>query len=112
MILLGGLRGTPGTVAVFLVAAGLALVASGVLVSRLERLGERIGLTDAALGMVAALGANAPEISASVTALVRGQRDVGIGVILGSNAFNLAALLGLAAIVAGGVRFHRRVVLL
>ena len=51
--------------------------------------------------MVAALAADAPEISAAITALARGQRDVSVGVILGSNAFNLATLLGLSAIVAG-----------
>jgi hypothetical protein len=37
---------------------------------------------------------------------------VGAGVIIGSNVFNLAALLGLAAVVAGRIAFHRRVVLL
>ena len=37
---------------------------------------------------------------------------MGAGVIIGSNVFNLAALLGLAAVVAGGIAFHRRVVLL
>src|SRR5207247_543486 len=36
----------------------------------------------------------------------------GAGVIVGSNVFNLAALLGLAAVVAGWIAFHRRVVLL
>jgi cation:H+ antiporter len=47
-----------------------------------------------------------------VTALARGQASVGAGVVLGSNVFNLAALLGLAAVVAGRIAFHRRVVLL
>jgi cation:H+ antiporter len=47
-----------------------------------------------------------------VTALARGQGSVGAGVVIGSNVFNLAALLGLAAVVAGRIAFHRRVVLL
>ena len=58
------------------------------------------------------LGANAPEVTSSVTALLRGERDVGVGVIIGSNVFNLAALLGLAAVISGRIRFHRRVVVL
>ena len=97
-----------------LFAAGVAvsLVASWLLVSRLERLGERAGFSEAWLGLVAALAADAPEITSSVTALVRGQASVGAGVVIGSNVFNLAALLGLAAVVAGQIRFHRRVVLL
>jgi cation:H+ antiporter len=59
-----------------------------------------------------ALAADAPEVTSAVSALASGQRNVGTGVILGSNAFNLAALLGLAAIVAGRIALHRRVVVL
>ena len=97
-----------------LFAAGVAvsLAASWLLVSRLERLGERAGFSEAWLGLVAALAADAPEITSAVTALARGQPSVGAGVVIGSNVFNLAALLGLAAVVAGRIAFHRRVVLL
>ena len=99
---------------VLLFAAGVAvsLAASWLLVSRLERLGERAGFSEAWLGLVAALAADTPEITAAVTALTRGQASVGAGVVIGSNVFNLAALLGLAAVAAGGIAFHRRVVLL
>ena len=61
---------------------------------------------------MAALAADAPEITSAVTALARGQSSIGAGVVIGSNVFNLAALLGLSALVAGRVAFHRRVVLL
>jgi Ca2+/Na+ antiporter len=47
-----------------------------------------------------------------VTALARGQAAVRAGVVIGSNVFNLAAPLGLAAVVAGRIAVHRRVVLL
>jgi cation:H+ antiporter len=90
----------------------VSLVTSFILVSRLERLGERFGLSEALLGVVAALAADAPEISSAVTALVHRQRAVGAGVVLGSNVFNLVALLGLGAVVAGWVVLHRRVVIL
>ena len=96
----------------FAAGVALSLAASWLLVSRLERLGERAGFSEAWLGLVAALAADAPEITAAVTALTRGQASVGAGVVIGSNVFNLAALLGLAAVVAGGIAFHRRVVLL
>jgi cation:H+ antiporter len=96
----------------FAAGAAVSLAASWLLVSRLERLGERAGFSEAWLGLVAALAADAPEITAAVTALARGQPSVGAGVIIGSNVFNLAALLGLAAVVAGRIAFHRRVVLL
>ena len=98
------------SIAAFVLGAAVSLATSWVLVSRLERVGERLGLSEALLGMVAALAADAPEITASVTALVHGQATVGAGVVLGSNVFNLAALLGLGAVVAGRIRLHRKVV--
>ena len=96
----------------FVAGVAVSLAASWLLVSRLERLGERAGFSEAWLGLVAALAADAPEITSAVTALARGQASVGAGVVIGSNVFNLAALLGLAAVVAGRIGFHRRVVLL
>src|SRR6516162_2145664 len=104
----------PGGLQAVLFVAGVSvsLAASWQLVQRLERLGERAGLSEAALGLVAALAADAPEITSAATALARGQASVGAGVVTGSNVFNLAALLGLAAVVAGRIGFHRRVVLL
>jgi len=99
---------------ILLFCAGVvaSLAASWLLVSRLERLGERAGFSEAWLGLVAALAADAPEITSSVVALARGQASVGAGVVIGSNVFNLAALLGLAAVVAGWIGLHRRVVVL
>ena len=96
----------------FLLAACVSLATSWLLVSRLERVGERLGLSEALLGMVAALAADAPEITSAITALLTHQQRVGAGVVIGSNVFNLAALLGLGAVVAGGIRFRRRVVVL
>jgi cation:H+ antiporter len=101
-----------GWLPVFAVAVAVSLGTSWLLVSRLERLGERAGFSEAWLGLVAAFAADAPEITSAVTALVRGQTSVGAGVVIGSNVFNLAALLGLSAVVAGRIAFHRRVVLL
>ena len=99
-------------IGVFCAGVVASLAASWLLVTRLERLGERAGFSEAWLGLVAALAADAPEITSAATALSRGQASVGAGVVLGSNVFNLAALLGLAAVVAGWIGFHRRVVVL
>jgi cation:H+ antiporter len=99
-------------IGLFCAGVVVSLAASWLLVSRLERLGERAGFSEAGLGLVAALAADAPEITSAVTALSRGQASVGAGVVIGSNVFNLAALLGLAAVVAGWIGFHRRVVIL
>ena len=102
----------PLLVLAFLLAALLSLGTSWVLVSRLERVGFRLGLTEALLGVLAALAADAPEITASVTALAGGHARIGAGVVIGSNVFNLAALLGLGAVIAGEIALHRRVIVL
>jgi cation:H+ antiporter len=102
----------PVSLLVFAVATGAALWASHVLIVRLERIGARLSLAEAALGIVAALAADTPEIVTAVTALVRHQNDVGVGVILGSNVAKFALLLGLAAIVSGRIRLDPRVVVL
>ncbi len=97
-----------------ILAAGavVALGASAVLVTALERLGARFGLAEASLGLVVALAADSPEVSSAIAAYVRGEPSLGAGVVLGSNVFNLAALLGLGAVVAGRIALHRKVVLL
>ena len=104
--------GVVPAVAVFLAGAVVSLATSWLLVSRLERVGERLGLSEALLGVVAALAADAPEVTAAVSALAGHQQRVGAGVVLGSNVFNLAALLGLGAVVAGRIGLHRKVVAL
>lgn len=104
--------GAPVTaMVVFVAGAAISLAASWLLVSRIERFGVRFGLSESLVGLVAALAADAPEITSSVSAVVGHERDIGAGVVLGSNLFNLAALLGLAAVVAGTIRLHRRVAL-
>jgi cation:H+ antiporter len=95
---------------IFALGIATSLASSWILVAALERVGARLGLTEALLGMLAALAANAPEITTAVTALVRNDPRIGAGVIIGSNVFNLAALLGLAALLAGQIALHRRVV--
>ena len=90
-------------------AAGLAvtLAASELLARGLTRLGTKLGFSEGLIGLLAALGADSPELSSAVVAILAGAANVGVGVVVGSNLFNLAALLGLSAIVAGGVRIRR-----
>lgn len=99
-------------VATFAIGAVAALGSSAVLARRVEHLGCSVSMSEAALGLVAALAADSPEITSSIAALRSGQRGVGIGVVLGSNVFNLAALLGLGALAAGRIVLHRRVIIL
>jgi cation:H+ antiporter len=87
--------------------AFLLTVASSIVLAReLDRIGERLGFSEALLGIVTALGADAPEIASAVAAVVAGHEDTGVGVVIGSNVFNIAGLLGVSAILAGPVRIH------
>jgi cation:H+ antiporter len=94
--------------ALLLLAAAFLLTvgASVVLARELDRVGKRLGFSEALLGMVTALGADAPEIASAVAAVLAGHKDTGVGVVVGSNVFNLAALLGVSALIAGPVRIH------
>jgi cation:H+ antiporter len=96
---------------IFLGGTVVSLAASWLLVSRIERIGTHLGVSEALLGLLAALAADAPEIATAITAIARNQQTLGAGVVVGSNVFNLAALLGLGAVAAGGIVLHRKVVL-
>jgi len=99
----GDLFGLILQVFLFLGSLVVVLGASELLGRGLDRLGSRLSLSDEVLGMLTALGADSPEIASAVVALLSGQRDLGVGIVLGSNLFNLAALLGLSALIAGEV---------
>ena len=70
-------------------------------------MGLRLGLPETLLGLLTALAADAPETASAIAALVKGEHSVGLGVILGSNVFNLAAMVGLSAVLCGGIRIRR-----
>jgi cation:H+ antiporter len=94
-------------IAFFLVALAVMSGASVALTAGLERIGARLGPPEALLGLIAALGADAPEISSAMASLYWGHHEVSVGVVLGSNIFNLAGLLGLSAMVAGRIDIGR-----
>jgi cation:H+ antiporter len=96
---------TPALAApLFLVSIAVMLGASAVFARRLDRIGLRLGLPEALLGLLTALAADAPEISSAVAALIQNQHAVAVGVVVGASAFNIAAMLGLSAVVTAHVR--------
>lgn len=91
-----------GTVGLLL-GAGVALLAVGVEVTLRGAvdLGGRLGLSERVIGLtIVAAGTGAPEVVVSVVSAVRGRADVALGNVIGSNLFNLLAILGLSAVVA------------
>lgn len=98
-------------IAVFLFSVLLTLGAASSFADRLDHLAPRLGLPEALVGLLTALAADAPEICSALIALAKGAKSVSLGIVLGSNAFNLAAMIGLSAIVAGSVCIERRALL-
>jgi cation:H+ antiporter len=99
-------------VPVFCISLIGTLAATVAFARELDRVSERLGLSEGLHGILTALGADAPEIATAISALVASRSEIGVGVVIGSNVFNLAALLGLSALVAGHVRIHRHGLLL
>src|SRR6266704_201514 len=95
-------------VLVFIACLITTLVSSEALVRGLVVLGTKLKLTEGFLGLLTALGADAPEIASAIASLFAGAADLGRGVVLGSNIFNLAILLGLSAVITGQVRMRRQ----
>jgi cation:H+ antiporter len=96
----------------FLASLSATLVAARLFARRLDQLGRRFGFPEALVGLLTALAADGPEISSALFALVKGEHGVSVGVLVGSNAFNLAAMIGLSGLLVGSVRISRDTLLL
>lgn len=83
-------------------AAGLGLVLIGahLLVESASEIARAYGISEAAIGLtIVAVGTSLPELATSLVAAFRGQRDIAIGNVIGSNIFNILAILGLTALI-------------
>jgi cation:H+ antiporter len=88
-----------------LVAAGIVLLVLGAnwLVEAAVTLARRLGMSEVVVGLtIVAIGTSLPEVATSITAAVRGQRDIAVGNVVGSNIFNILAVLGISASIAPG----------
>jgi cation:H+ antiporter len=96
----------------FLASLLVTLLAARLFARRLDRLATRFGFPEALTGLLTALAADGPEISSALYALARGAHTVSIGVLVGSNAFNLAAMIGVSGLLVGSVQLAREALLL
>ena len=87
--------------AVILVIAGVGLLVVGAqtLVTGAVNIATDLGVSSLVIGLtVVAIGTSLPELATSIVALRRGERDMAVGNIVGSNIFNIGLVLGLPAI--------------
>ena len=91
-------------VQVGLIVGGLVMLVVGAdwLVDSAVAFARAFGVSDLVIGLtVVAVGTSMPEIATSIVAAIRGQRDIAVGNVVGSNVFNLLAVLGAAGIASG-----------
>jgi cation:H+ antiporter len=90
-------------VQLLLIAAGLVCLVFGarMLVDAAVLFARALGVSELVIGLtIVAAGTSLPEVAASIAAALRGERDMAIGNVVGSNILNILACLGLASLVA------------
>ena len=89
--------------AIFWLLVGLVLliVSSRVLVWGAVNIAHEFGVSDLVIGLtIVALGPSLPELAASIIAVRKGEHDIAIGNVVGSNMFNLLAVIGIAGVIS------------
>ncbi|MEZ6147151.1 MAG: calcium/sodium antiporter [Planctomycetaceae bacterium] len=85
------------------VLVGLLLLVLGAdwLVDGATRLARQMKISELVIGLtIVAGGTSLPELATSLVAAVRGERDIAVGNVVGSNLFNLLGVLGLSALIS------------
>ena len=93
-----------GRAVLWLIVGGLCLLGSSrLLVWGAVSVAESMGISDLVIGLtVVALGTSLPELAASVMSALKNEHDIAIGNVIGSNIFNLLAVLGLPGLINPG----------
>ena len=93
----------PAQIALIVVGLGLLVLGSQWLVEAAVVFAKALGVSDVVIGLtIVAAGTSLPEVAASITAALKGERDMAVGNVIGSNTFNILGCLGLAGMAAGG----------
>ena len=88
--------------AIFWLAAGLIILiaSSRILVWGAVEIASSLGVSDLIIGLtIVALGTSLPELAASIIAARKGEHDIAIGNVVGSNVFNILAVVGIAGVI-------------
>jgi cation:H+ antiporter len=83
------------------VGLGMLVVGSNLLLDAAVFFAEQLGVSDLVIGLtLVAGGTSLPEVATSILAAVRGERDIAVGNVVGSNVFNILGVLGASAVAA------------
>ena len=81
----------------------LLLASSRLLVWAAVDLAQSLGVSDLVIGLtIVAVGTSLPELAATIAAALKNEHDIAIGNVVGSNTFNILAVLGLPGLIAPG----------
>ena len=84
------------------IGLGFLVAGSGWLVDASVIFAKAMGVSDVVIGLtIVAAGTSMPEVATSVMAAIKGERDIAVGNVVGSNTFNILGCLGLSGLVAG-----------
>ncbi len=85
-----------------LAGLGLLVLGSGWLVDSSVAFARALGLSEVVIGLtIVAAGTSMPEVATSLTAALKGERDIAVGNVVGSNIFNIFGCVGLSSLAAG-----------
>jgi cation:H+ antiporter len=91
-------------VQLLLIATGLALLVLGSewLVQAAVMMAKAMGVSDLVIALtIVAAGTSMPEVATSIMAAIKGERDIAVGNVVGSNIFNALGCMGIASLVSG-----------
>lgn len=90
-----------GKIVLFLLAGGLGLWAgSELLIEGSVTLAKSLGVSDAVIGVtIVSVGTSVPELAASIIAVMKKEKAISLGNLIGSNVFNILAVLGITAMI-------------
>ena len=84
------------------VGLGALVFGSELLVQAAVGFARAMGVSDLVIGLtIVAAGTSMPEVATSITAAIKGERDIAVGNVVGSNTFNILGCLGLSGLVSG-----------
>jgi len=101
----------PWILYIVILAGSLILVikSADTFVDNLVDIGAALGISQIILGVTAsAIGTSLPEFGSAMIASLTGSTDIGVGVVIGSNIWNIAGILGISAIVSGLIKTESR----
>ncbi len=99
-------KGVSNTAALIWIGVGLVILplSAHFLVNSAVEIARYLGISDLVIGLtIIAFGTSLPELAASIAGVLKGEDDLALGNIIGSNIFNLLAVLGMPGLIAPGL---------